>query len=165
VQRASEIRRAGEWNANAAVDRVVLDADERQRRRGTLTGENGTRFLLDLPHATMLRDGDGLVLEGGAIVSVAGRSEPLLEIAAANPHQLARLAWHLGNRHTDVQIAGEVLRIRRDHVLADMLKGLGAAVTEIEAPFDPESGAYGGHGHSHGQGHHHHDGGHGDHEH
>jgi len=165
MQRASEIRRAGEWNANAAVDRVVLDADERQRRRGTLTGENGTRFLLDLPHATMLRDGDGLVLEGGAIVCVAGRSEPLLEIAAANPHQLARLAWHLGNRHTDVQIAGEVLRIRRDHVLADMLKGLGAAVTEIEAPFDPESGAYGGHGHSHGQGRHHHDGGHGDHEH
>jgi urease accessory protein len=163
VQRASEIRRAGEWDAGAAVDRVVLDADERQRRRGTLTAENGTRFLLDLPHATMLREGDGLVLEGGAIVCVAGRHEPLLEIAAATPDQLARLAWHLGNRHTDVQIVGERLRIRRDHVLAEMLKGLGAVVTEIEAPFEPEAGAYdGGHGHSHGHGHH---DGHGDHEH
>jgi urease accessory protein len=166
VQRASEIRRAGDWDAGAAVDRVVLDADERQRRRGTLMGENGTHFLLDLPHATMLREGDGLVLEGGAIVGVAGRPEPLLEIAATTPHHFARLAWHLGNRHTDVQIVGECLRIRRDHVLAGMLKGLGAAVTEIEAPFDPESGAYGGHGHGHSHGdEHHHDDGHGDHEH
>lgn len=112
------------------------------------------RFLLDLPHATRLRDGDGLVLDDGAIICVAGRPEPLLEIAAANAHQFARLAWHLGNRHTDVQIAGERLRIRRDHVLAEMLKGLGAAVTEIEAPFDPEAGAYDG---RHGHGHHHHD--------
>jgi len=161
VQRASEIRRAGEWDAATAFDRVVLDADERQRRRVTLTGEGGTRFLLDLPHATRLREGDGLVLDGGAIVCVAGRPEPLLEVAAAKPHQLARLAWHLGNRHTDMQIAGERLRIRRDHVLAEMLKGLGAVVTEIEAPFDPEAGAYDGHGHSRGHGdghgHHHHD--------
>jgi urease accessory protein len=141
----------------------VLDADERQRRRVTLTGERGTRFLLDLPHATRLHDGDGLVLEDGAIVCVTGRPEPLLEIGAADAHQLARLAWHLGNRHTGVQIAGERLRIRRDHVLAEMLKGLGAVVTEIEAPFEPEAGAYdGGHGHSHGHGHH---DGHGDHEH
>jgi urease accessory protein len=132
-----------------------LDADERQRRRGTLTGENGTRFLLDLPRTTMLHDGDGLILDSGAIVRVAARSEPLMEIAAATPHHLARLAWHLGNRHTDVQIVGEVLRIRRDHVLGDMLRGLGATVTAIEAPFDPERGAYETHGH----GHHHHDGG------
>jgi urease accessory protein len=147
----------------------MLDADERQRRRGTLTGENGTHFLLDLPHATMLRDGDGLVLEDGAIMRVAARPEPLLEIAAATPHHFARLAWHLGNRHTEVQIVGVRLRIRRDHVLADMLKRLGGTVIEIKAPFDPEQGAYGGHGYSHGHGdeHHHHDGhsGHGDHEH
>ena len=163
MQRASEIRRAGEWDSAAAADRVVLDADERQRRRVTLTGERGTHFLLDLPHAIRLHDGDGLVLEDGAIVCVMGRPEPLLEIAAADAHQLARLAWHLGNRHTDVQIAGECLRIRRDHVLAEMLKGLGAVVTEIEAPFDPETGAYdGGYRHSHGHGHH---DGHGDHEH
>ena len=74
---------------------------------------------------------------------VAGKPEPLLEIAAASPHELARLAWHIGNRHTDVQVIDERLRIRRDHVLEDMLRGLGARLTAIEAPFDPEPGAYG----------------------
>jgi urease accessory protein len=149
VQRASHIRRAGDWTVGEAIDTVVLDADERQRRRVTLTAENGTHFLLDLAHATMLHDGDGLVLDSGAIVRVAGRPEPLMEIAAATSQDLARLAWHLGNRHTDVQIAGERLRIRRDHVLREMLVGLGATVTEIEAPFDPEHGAYDGHRHHH----------------
>ena len=107
-----------------------------------LTGENGTTFLLDLPHATALRDGDGLVLDDGAIVCVTGRPEPLVEISAANARELARLAWHIGNRHTDVQIVGDRLRIRRDHVLEDMLRGLGATLAFIEAPFDPEPGAY-----------------------
>jgi urease accessory protein len=88
------------------------------------------------------------VLDDGSIVLVAGKPEPLLEIAAASPHELARLAWHIGNRHTDVQIVGECLRIRRDHVLEDMLRGLGAKLTPIDAPFDPEHGAYG-HGHQH----------------
>jgi urease accessory protein len=148
MRRASEIRTAGTWNAAIAIDRVVLDADERHRRRIALTGERGTAFLLDLPHATALRDGDGLVLEDGSIVRVAGKPEALIEIMAASPHELARLAWHIGNRHTDVQIVGERLRIRRDHVLEEMLRGLGARLTAIEAPFDPEQGAYG-HGHQH----------------
>jgi urease accessory protein len=130
------------------IDRVVLDASERHRRRIVLTGEGGTSFLLDLPHAVVLRDGDGLVLEDGAIVRVAGRREPLIEITAESPHQLARLAWHIGNRHTDVEIAGEWLRIRRDHVLEEMLRGLGASLSPVEAPFDPEPGAYG-HEHRH----------------
>ena len=142
MRRTSEIRTAGSWNAATAIDRVVLDADERHRRRITLTGERGTAFLLDLPHAAALRDGDGLVLEDGAIVRVAGKPEPLVEIAAATPQDLARLAWHIGNRHTDVQVVGDRLRIRRDHVLEDMLRGLGAELTPVEAPFDPEPGAY-----------------------
>jgi urease accessory protein len=150
MRRASEIRTAGTWNAATAIDRVVLDADERHRRRVALTGEGGTAFLLDLPHATALRDGDGLVLEDGAIVRVTGKAEPLVEIAAASPHDLARLAWHIGNRHTDVQVVGDKLRIRRDHVLEDMLRGLGARFTPVEAPFDPEHGAYGHHHHDHG---------------
>jgi urease accessory protein len=150
MRRASEIRTAGTWNAATAIDRVVLDADERHRRRVALTGEGGTAFLLDLPHATALRDGDGLVLEDGAIVRVTGKAEPLVEIAAASPHDLARLAWHIGNRHTDVQVVGDKLRIRRDHVLEDMLRGLGARLTPVEAPFDPEHGAYGHHHHDHG---------------
>jgi urease accessory protein len=150
MRRASEVRRAGSWNAATAIDRVVLDAAERHRRRIVLNGECGTQFLLDLPHATALRDGDGLVLEDGAIVGVAGRPEPLLEIAAGSAHALARIAWHIGNRHTDVQVVGDRLRIRRDHVLEEMLRGLGARLTPIEAPFEPEAGAY---AHRHGSNH------------
>ncbi len=149
MRRASEIRTAGSWNAATAIDRVVLDAAERHRRRIVLTGERGTTFLLDLPHATALRDGDGLVLEDGAIVRVAGKLEPLIEIAAASAPALARLAWHIGNRHTDVQVVGDALRIRRDHVLEEMLRALGARLTPLEAPFDPEPGAYGQHSHHH----------------
>jgi len=107
-----------------------------------MTGEAGTRFLLDLPQAAMLRDGDGLVLDDGSIVRVVGKPEPLLEIAA--PSEAARLAiaWHLGNRHVEVQVVGDRLRIRRDHVLEAMLRGLGAQLAPVEAAFDPEPGAY-----------------------
>jgi urease accessory protein len=142
MKRAHEIKLAGDWDAAGAVDCVTLDAQERHRRRVVLTGERGTQFLLDLAHAVALRDGDGLVLDDGAIVRIAGRPEPLVEIAAANESKLARLAWHIGNRHVDVQIAGDRLRIRRDHVIEEMLRGLGAHLTPIEAPFDPEAGAY-----------------------
>src|SRR5882757_3450296 len=99
MRRASEIRAAGTWNVATAIDRVVLDADERHRRRITLTGEGGIAFLLDLPHAIALKDGDGLVLEDGAIVRVTGKSESLIEVVATNARELARLAWHIGNRH------------------------------------------------------------------
>jgi urease accessory protein len=142
MRRAYSVRQAGQWDSAAAIDRVALDASERHRRRLVLTAERGTILLLDLPHATTLKDGDGLVLDDGAVVRVVGKPESLLEITAANAVELARLAWHLGNRHTDVQVVGERLRIRRDHVLAAMLERLGAQVTEIDAPFDPESGAY-----------------------
>jgi urease accessory protein len=152
MHRASEIRAAGTWNPTTAIDRVVLDADERHRRRIMLTGERGIQFLLDLPHAAALHDGDGLVLEDGALVRVAGKPESLIEISAASSHELARLAWHIGNRHTDVEIVGDRLRIRGDHVLEDMLRGLGAQLSPIEAPFDPEPGAY---GQEHPHGHHH----------
>jgi urease accessory protein len=135
------------WDATSATDRVVLDADERHRRRVVLTGERGTTFLLDLPQPTMLRDGDGLVLDDGSIVRVVGRPEPLIEATAADAHELARLAWHLGNRHTEMQVAGDRLRIRRDHVLEEMLLGLGAQLTAVEAPFEPEGGAYDSHHH------------------
>ena len=142
MKRACKSKPAGEWNEASAIDCVTLDAQDRHRRRIVLTGERGTTFLLDLPHAIALRDGDGLLLDDGAMVRVAGRAEPLVEIAAANAHELARLAWHIGNRHVDVQIVGDRLRIRRDHVIEDMLRGLGAILRPIEAPFDPEHGAY-----------------------
>jgi urease accessory protein len=153
MKRANAVKTAGLWDNASAVDCVTLDAQERHRRRVVLTGERGTTFLLDLPQATALRDGDGLVLEDGTIVRVAGRPEPLVEIAAANTHELARLAWHIGNRHVDVEIVGDRLRMRRDHVIEDMLRGLGAQLSPIEAPFDPELGAYVHHrGHTHGGG-------------
>src|SRR5580693_8789207 len=117
MRRAHSVRLAGQWDDAAAIDRVVLDANERHRRRVVLTAECGTTLLLDLPHAITLRDGDGLVLDDGAVVRVIGKPEPLYEIAAANACELARLAWHLGNRHADVQVIGDRLRIRRDHVL------------------------------------------------
>jgi urease accessory protein len=142
MRRAYVVRQAGQWDNAAAIDRVVLDASERHRRRLVLTAERGTTLLLDLPQATTLKDGDGLVLDDGAVVGVVGKPEPLYEIAAPNACELARLAWHLGNRHADVQLIGGRLRIHRDHVLAAMLERLGAQVTAIEAPFDPESGAY-----------------------
>jgi urease accessory protein len=144
MRRVSHVVPAGRWNA-PAIDRVVLDADERQRRRFVLTGEKGTSVLLDFPQPVTLRDGDGLVLDDGTIVMVAGAPEPLLEITANTPLDHIRLAWHLGNRHTDVQFVGDRLRIREDHVLAEMVQGLGAEIAAVTAPFDPEPSSPGGH--------------------
>ncbi len=146
MKRASQIARAGAWCAADALDHVRLDADERYRRRIVLTATGGTAFLLDLAEVTALRDGDGLVLDDGTIVCVVAKPEPLVEIKATDAAALARLAWHLGNRHTELQVVGDRLRMRRDRVLEDMLAGLGAQLTPIEAPFEPERGAYE-HGH------------------
>jgi len=146
MQRVVAIKQPGSF---AASERVVLDADERQRRRIVLTGEKGTRLLLDFAKPTILRDGDGLVLEDGSVVQVAGRVELLVEVSATAPADVVRLAWHIGNRHTDIQFTDQSFRIRRDHVLEEMLKGLGATTREVEAPFDPEPAAPHGHHHDH----------------
>jgi len=156
MQRVVAIKQSGTFTAS---DRVVLDADERQRRRIVLTAENGTRMLLDFEKPVTLRDGDGLALEDGSVVQVAGRAEPLVEVSAKAPTDLVRLAWHIGNRHTDVQFVENALRIRQDHVLEKMVKGLGGLMKMVEAPFDPESGAYAPRdAHGHRQDHHHHHG-------
>ena len=152
MQRVATIKRAGEWDAGAASDAVVLDAQDRHRRRVVFVGEQGACYLLDLRLPTQLSDGDALELESGAHVRIVAKPEPLVEISAPTPRDLTRLAWHLGNRHTDVQFIGERLRIRRDHVLEDMMRGLGAELTILEAPFDPEGGAHR-HGDHHGDGH------------
>ncbi len=150
MQRVTTIRPCGAWDAATARDRVVLDAGDRNRRRIVLKAEKGTEFLLDFAKPVTLHDGDGLVLADGAIVLVSGAPEALIEISAHSALDTARLAWHLGNHHTDVQIVGAKLRIRRDHVLEDMLRGLGAHLTPLDAPFDPEQGAPHGHGQHHG---------------
>ena len=163
--RAIEVKAAGSWREEAA-DTVVLDFDDRHRRRIAMKGIRGLDFVLDLPEAIMLRSGDALALEDGRLVEVLSAPEPLLEIAARDQKHLVRVAWHLGNRHLPTQIMGARLRIRRDHVIAEMARGLGAEVREIEAPFDPEGGAYAQHvaTHGHDHGHHHdHDHAHGHH--
>jgi urease accessory protein len=161
--RATKVLGQHHWREAAA------DFDDRHRRRMAMTGTRGLEFLLDLENAVALRGGDALVLDDGRLVEVVAAPEPLAEIRAADPQHLVRLAWHLGNRHLPTQIMGKGLRIRRDHVIEAMVKGLGARVIEIEAPFDPEGGAYVGaghaahdhpshdHDHDHGDHHHHHD--------
>jgi urease accessory protein len=185
--RATEVRGQHRW-VEPPADTVVLDFDDRHRRRLAMTGTRGLEFLLDLESATALRGGDALLLEDGRLVEVVAAAEPLVEIRCSDPQHLVRVAWHLGNRHLPTQITGRGLRIRRDHVIEAMVKGLGARIIEIEAPFDPEGGAYaghthtaaeahdhaghdhspsdhGGHGHDDGHGHHHHHDEHCDHDH
>jgi urease accessory protein len=150
--RAGAVRPAGTWSG-ATRDTVVLGFDDRHRRRMAMTGVRGTAFLLDLPDAVALRGGDALVLDDGALIEVVAAPEALLEIAAPHEAALVRIAWHLGNRHLPVQIAGRRLRIRPDHVIAAMVEGLGGTLRPIDAPFDPEGGAYASGGHADGHGH------------
>jgi len=146
--RATQVRAQHRWT-EAPADTVVLDFDDRHRRRVAMRGTRGLEFLLDLETATVLRGGDALVLDDNRLIEVVAAPEPLAEIRRSDPQHLVRLAWHLGNRHLPTQIAARGLRIRRDHVIEAMVKGLGARVIEIEAPFDPEGGAYAGGGHGH----------------
>ena len=146
--RATKVQGQHRWKESPA-DTVVLDFDDRHRRRMAMTGTRGLEFLLDLENAVALRGGDALVLEDGRLIEVIAAPEPLIEIRGVDPLHLVRVAWHLGNRHLPTQIMAKGLRIRRDHVIEAMVKGLGARVIEIEAPFDPEGGAYAGGGHAH----------------
>ena len=145
--RATRVEGQRRWT-EAAADTVVLDFDDRHRRRMAMTGTRGLEFLLDLENAIALRGGDALVLEDGRLIEVVAAAEPLIEIRGTDPLHLVCVAWHLGNRHLPTQIMPKGLRIRRDHVIEAMVKGLGARVIEIEAPFDPEGGAYAGHAHA-----------------
>jgi urease accessory protein len=160
--RADKVIPAGHWSG-APADTVVLDFDGRYRRRVAMTGVGGLEFLLDLTEATMLRGGDGLRLEDGRVVEVLAEPEPLAEIRAADPLAMTRIAWHLGNRHLPTEMLPKALRIRRDPVIEAMAEGLGARVIALEAPFNPEGGAYAkaegaaaerhDHDHAHTQGH------------
>ena len=149
--RAETILPAGTWDAAAEIDQVLVDFDRRHRRRIVLRTEQGREVLLDLPQAARLREGDGLAVDTG-VVRVRARPEKLLEIHAHDEAEMVRIAWHLGNRHLPVQLLGERIRIRDDHVIREMVEGLGGHVEEVEAPFDPEAGAY-----AVGHHHHHHD--------
>ena len=149
---------AGHWPKEQAAGTLTLDFDARHRRRIRLSTDEGDDILLELPKAVAMADGDGLQLEDGRWLMVQAAAEHIVEIRHKDPNQLVRLAWHLGNRHLPTEIRDQVLRIRPDHVIEHMLCGFGAELTKVHAPFQPEGGAYGGHGHHHDQGetgHHH----------
>ena len=148
------LRRAGSWSGACGL--VTLTYEERFLRRRRLVSVQGEAFLVDLPETVSLAHGDALELADGRLIEVIAAEEWLYEVTG----DLARLAWHIGNRHAPCQIEPDRLLIRRDHVLRDMLERLGAGICEISAPFAPEGGAYGhgrihghDHGHDHGHGH------------
>lgn len=139
--RATSIQSRHHWD-RAPSDTVVLDYDARHRRRIMLQTVHKIEFLLDLAEASLLRGGDALVLEDKRLIEIVAAPEPLTEIVCARPQDLARMAWHLGNRHLPVEIRDKRIRIRRDAVIGEMLAGLGVDLIDIEAPFEPEGGAY-----------------------
>ena len=159
MRNASIYRPAGHWPKEKAAGTLTLDFDARHRRRIRLTADHGEDVLLDLPKAVAMADGDGLQLEDGRWLKIQAAAELIVEVRHKDPHQLVRLAWHLGNRHLPTEIRNHALRIRPDHVIEDMLRGFGAELLNVEAPFQPEGGAYGGHGHHHepGENGHHHE--------
>ncbi len=143
---------AGSWPTGEAAGTVTLAWDDRHRRRILLESDQGLSFLLDLHRPARLAEGDGLLLDDGRVIRVIAAPEPVLEIRAGTS-SLTRLAYHLGNRHLDLEIAADVLVIRADPVIADMIRHLGGTVAAVTRPFTPEPGAYDEAGH----GHHHHD--------
>jgi urease accessory protein len=154
MRRAVAVHRSGHWPEDETADIVTLAFLDRHRRRIRLVADSGEPFLLDLARAQRLGDGDGLELAGGGYVWVRAAPERVIEITAETPTDLLRIAWHIGNRHLPVQALDGKLRIRDDYVIAAMVEGLGGTVTRLEAPFDPELGAYAGDAPA---AHHHHD--------
>jgi urease accessory protein len=142
---ASIHRSSGNWPARDAAGTITLDFEDRHRRRIRLLTDQGEEVLLDLPKAVAMADGDGLRLQDGRWLKVQAAAEPIVEVRHTDPGQLTRLAWHLGNRHLPTQIGVAVLRIRPDHVIEAMLKGFGANLETVRAPFQPEGGAYSSH--------------------
>jgi urease accessory protein len=153
--RATSIIRREAIEQDRIVDVITLDHGDRHRRRIMLNADGGTAFLLDLGKADVLEDGDAIRLESGWLVEVRAAPEKLVEITTDDPLELLTLAWHIGNRHVPAEITRAAIYIGYDHVLVDMLQGLGAKVGIVERPFRPVRGAY----------HHHEDGGHSGHHH
>jgi urease accessory protein len=156
--RAVAVATRGHWPHDAAGGTVTLDYDERHRRRIVLPADDGSSFVLDLAETVVLHEGDGLQLEDGSWLAVHAADEDLVEISSHDPGDLARFAWHLGNRHLPADLNAARILIRDDHVIVAMLQHLGAVVRRVRAPFNPERGAYDGahahhHEHAHGDDH------------
>jgi urease accessory protein len=179
MPRATSVLRVAERHDRSVVDTLILSHAQRQAQKGFLFGVKGTCVELDFAEAVRLRTDDALLLDTGGLVEVVAEPEPLIEVRAADLASLARLAWHLGDRHVPVQVLERRLRLKRDPAIETLLQSLGAKVVAIDAPFEPEGGAYeasaGGHDHHHDHDHdhghahhghdHHHDHHHHDHKH
>jgi len=153
MDRCERVLDRSEVDPERVVASVRLDLEARRKRRHVVERSDGMALLIDLAEVPTLRHGDALLLADGAVVRIEAEPETLIEVTAPDAASLVRIAWHLGNRHLPVQFVGERLRLRRDHVIEAMLRGLGAEVHHLEAPFDPEPGAYGGHAHGGGRDH------------
>jgi urease accessory protein len=156
MPRASRVLAVSERGDAPVVDTLILPYAQRQAHKGFLFGVKGICVELDFADAVRLRTDDALVLEDGKLVEVVAEPEPLIEVRAQDLPALARLAWHLGDRHVPVQILERRLRLKRDPAIEALLGSLGAKVVAIDAPFEPEGGAYAAPAHDHDHGHHHH---------
>ena len=145
--RAIQHNLSGLWPEHKAYASITLEFEARHRRRLRLDLDNGEEVLLDLNKAVAMSGGDGLLMENGQWIKVIAASEPVLKISTKDRGLFVRLAWHLGNRHVAADIRDDSIVIKPDHVLKEMLQGLGAVVEEISDPFQPEGGAYSEHNH------------------
>jgi urease accessory protein len=155
MPRAIKVLAASQRRDEPITDMLLLNLDQRRSHSGHVFTGSGMCIELDLEAPIWLRTDDALVLEDGRLIEIVAEAEPLLEVRATDLAALARIAWVLGDRHVPVQILGNRLRLRRDPTVRVLLLDLSTKVTEIEAPFDPEGGAYSaapddhGHGHDH----------------
>jgi urease accessory protein len=138
----------------AVRGQLVLPFHMRQKSRLRATLTSGEEVAIVLPRGQILRGGDWVVASDGRVIEVVAQRESVLHVLCSTPRLLTRAAYHLGNRHVPVQVGDGWLRIAEDHVLEEMLQGLGATIMATEAPFEPEAGAYGSpHGHDNESGH------------
>jgi urease accessory protein len=155
MPRAISVLGPAERGNRPVIDTVILDYAQRSAQTITVTGVKGGSFAIELATPPRLRTDDLLVLDDGGLVEVVAAPEPLIEARAADLPSLARLAWHLGDRHVPAQLLPNRIRVRREARVESLLKSLGAKLTLIEAPFEPEGGAYAAsHDHAHDHGHH-----------
>jgi len=150
MRRAIGLLAAAERDGRPAADSVLVNFAQRQSPQGVLKSLKGVEIELDFPSSVRLATDDALVLDDGTLIEVVAEPEPLIEARAADLPSLARLAWHLGDRHVPVQVLPNRIRLRQDAAMEALLKNLGAKLAHIEAPFDPEGGAYAArHAHDH----------------
>jgi len=172
MQRAISVVRKAAVKQDRVVETLTLDHHGRNARHAALKGDGGQDILLDLDKPTALNDGDAVKLEDGSLVLIKAAAQKLVAITAENPLRLARLAWHLGGRHVPAEVTADAIYVEQNPALAELVRGQGCAMSEVERPFQPEPeihhhdhGDACGCGHDHGHHDHHHHGHEHDHDH